>query len=354
MSRRFRGASISSLRDEIARAAGFRGDAVPAQVRYLESYLTNSEVGARGLLIEEDYVDRHFLHEFVAYYATMLEPPPGHCTRLHVFIQEIGEDTLDHWIESLSTKREELQLRIAEMYLGFIVVRPLPFAPIGRTLLRPYPHNGLGRCYEPANTGHRVHFLGLDLAIKALPFQQQDQAVGACATTALWVALSRVMKADGHRAVTPKDVTDAATRHVVNGRAIPAVAGLSDEQVDSAVRAFGYEPYRFSAEARDNWSLFQLALKCYVTSGIPVLLRVHAAGALGCHALVVAGIREDGDPTSHEEVVGLVLPARSSPGVLSWIHRQGGIGGGIGEARKRSRRCARPTSTTASFGTFGP
>ena len=49
----------------------------------------------------------------------------------------------------------------------------------------------------------------------------------------------------------------------------------------------------------------------------------------------------------------LVLPAQSSPGVLSWIHRQRGVGGGIGEARKRSRRCARPTSTTASFGAFG-
>lgn len=303
---RFRCATIASLGAEIARAAGLRGETMPAQIRYLESYLTNEEVGARGLLIEEDYVDRHFLHEFVAYYATMLERPTAHCTRIHVFTEEVSETAIDGWIGCLATERAELQRQLAERYLGYIVVRPLPFAPVGRTLLRPYPKDGMGRCYEPASTVHHVHFLGLDLAIRVLPFQQQDQAVGACATTALWVSLSRVMKADGHRAVLPKDVTEAATRHVVNGRAIPAVAGLSDEQVDSAVRAFGYEPYRFSAEARDSWSLFQLALKCYVTSGIPVLLRVHADGASGCHALVVAGFREFADPMRQEEVKGLV------------------------------------------------
>lgn len=305
MRSRFRCAGIASLRAEIALAAGVRGEEMPTQIRYLESYLTNEEIGARSLLVEEDYVDRHFLHEFVAYYATMLRRPPGQCTRIHVFTEEIGEDKLMNWIGCIGSEREALQSRIASMYLGYIVVRPLPFAPIGRTLLRPYPDDRQGRCYEPASTMHHVHFLGLDLSIKSLPFQQQDQAVGACATTALWVSLSRVMKADGHRAVTPKDVTEAATRHVVNGRAMPAVAGLSDEQVDSAVRAFGYEPYRFSTEARDNWSLFQLALKCYVTSGIPVLLRVRADRASGYHALVVAGIREVAGFDRQEPVKGV-------------------------------------------------
>ena len=68
------------------------------------------------------------------------------------------------------------------------------------------------RAYIPSEGGHPVHLMGLELEARGLPFQQQEQAVGACATTAIWSALSRVARADGNRAPTPFSVTQAPVR----------------------------------------------------------------------------------------------------------------------------------------------
>lgn len=289
----FRIAQRSELLDEIRRAAGISMTAeLPQQARYLDGYLQHPDAGARSLLVELEYVDRHFIEEFAAYYATKFQTPTSKCTRIHVFACSLSETSLEGWIEEASrgpAARADLERRLSGDYLGFVVVRPLPFAPIGRSVLRPYRSTEHARCYAPAATPHRVHFLGLELSVHALPFQQQDRAVGACATTAVWTALSRTLRADGNRSVTPREVTEAATRHIVHQRAMPAEAGLTEDQIDAAMRAFHYEPHHLTATHR---ALFQICLKCYLSSGIPVLLGVSVPGGeLPAHALVLAGYR---------------------------------------------------------------
>ncbi len=102
-------------------------------------------------------------------------------------------------------KRDKIQGDLDDAYIGFMTVRPIPSAPIGRTILRPYKDKPT-RSYIPSEGGHPVHILGFELQARELPFQQQEQAVGACATTALWSAMSRVVRADGGRAPTPYSV----------------------------------------------------------------------------------------------------------------------------------------------------
>ena len=136
---------------------------------------------------------------------------------------------------------------------------------------------------------NRVHLAGLALVIEGLPFQQQDQGVGACATTALWSALAKVMRTDGQRPPTPLAITAAATEQRVQARAFPAVAGLDLDQMAMAIHATGYQPHVFlqiSGEAE----IFVLALKCYLRSGIPVIVRVRIEGEL--HAMTLAGFRD--------------------------------------------------------------
>lgn len=283
----------AELLAEIRSAAGLAGAAeTPRQAIYLDQYLQHPDAGARSLLVEPEYVDRHFIEEFAAYYATKFHAPASKCTRIHVFACELSEGSLEGWVEEASrglAARAELERRLSDDYLGFVVVRPLPFAPIGRSVLRPYRSMEHCRCYAPATTPHRVHVLGLELCVPALPFQQQDRAVGACATTAVWTALSRTLRADGGRSVTPRDVTEAATRYAVHQRAMPAEAGLTEEQIDAAMRAFHYESHHLTAT---NPELFRLCLKCYLSSGIPVLLKVSEPhGDLSRHALVLAGYR---------------------------------------------------------------
>ena len=76
-------------------------------------------------------------------------------------------------------------------YLGFSVIRPLPGSPVGRTVLPTFgPTTQLGLRREFASIReYAVHLGGFELKVSGLPFQQQDQGVSACATTALWSSI---------------------------------------------------------------------------------------------------------------------------------------------------------------------
>ena len=78
-----------------------------------------------------------------------------------------------------------------EKYIGFIIKKPLSNHVIGRTILKRYPDIGTGGNLEELQvySANDVHFYGLPLSLEALPFQEQDQAVSACATVAIWTAL---------------------------------------------------------------------------------------------------------------------------------------------------------------------
>lgn len=278
------------LQQEMVRASeGDARDEPCDQVRYLASYLRIREVPARTLLIESPYVDRHYLEEYTGYYATALRHPTPKTVRIHVFSSDFTQSDFDGWLtlaaeQGAPAAAEKMQAS----YLGFIVVRPIPAAPVGRTVLAPYIKKR--RVFEPAETEHRVHICGIELIAKGVPFQQQDQAVGACATTAIWSALARVMRADGARPVTPLAVTTAATRRLEENRAIPAVSGLEVSQMLDAIREFGYSPHVFEPNA--ELAVFQLALKCYLRSGIPVILKLAYEAPLEYHAVTVVGFRE--------------------------------------------------------------
>jgi hypothetical protein len=91
----------------------------------------------------------------------------------------------------------------------------------------------------------------------------------------------------------------AATRHVVSGRALPAEAGLDLNQTLAAVQHYGYSPYILKPDVR--LAEFQLALKCYLRSGIPVMLRLRLHDSQ-VHAITVCGYRE-GDAVEPAEPI---------------------------------------------------
>ena len=102
--------------------------------------------------------------------------------------------------------------------------------------------------YALAPAPYDVHLAGLRLRVRGIPFQQQEQAVGACATTAIWSALARVMRSDGGRAPTPFAVTEAATKHYVSDRAFPAAAGLEPRQILEAALACFHDEALFCVQ----------------------------------------------------------------------------------------------------------
>lgn len=279
-----------ALQTEIRRASFAVEGTEPTQVRYLGSYLSNPEAKARTILVETPYVDRHYLEEYAHYYATTLRPPPPKATRLHFFRNELTDETFaDITAQAANGKFLEVCSDLNSQYLGFTVIRPLPDAPIGRTVLATF--QTAGRCYTLPPHPYRVHLCGLKLSVCGVPFQQQEQAVGACATTAVWSALAQVMRHDGGRAPTPFAVTEAATRHWLSDRIFPAASGLKNEQILEAIRQFGYAPLFFEPKLKTE--LFALAVKCYLRSNIPVILKIQYENSDVAHAVTLVGCKED-------------------------------------------------------------
>lgn len=252
------------------------------QTAYLGRYL--KRIKAETVVVERHYVDRNYIEEVGYYYSRCFVPRPNSCTRIHAFARRIDDDTLDELLTRASQgDREAVERELTGAYLGFIVIRPLPSVPIGRTVLR-HQDDGAWRKF-PAVVSYPVHFLGLRLSVKGVAFQQQDRAVAACATTAIWTALQRVCRHDGARPPTTSRITEEAARHSVPaGRALPS-PGLTVSQICDALRAFEFAPDVFRVEGRPE--LFQLLLNIYLRSGIPVLLALY--GHTTGHAVTAVG-----------------------------------------------------------------
>lgn len=282
--------SREALQTEICRASFAVEGTEPTQIRYIGSYLSHLEIKARTILIEAPYVDRHYLEEYANYYATTLRPPPPKATRLHFFRNDLTDEVFTELIfQAADGNFAEVCKDLSDHYIGFAVIRPLPDAPVGRTVLATFQAHD--RCYTLPPHPYRVHLCGLKLSVCGVPFQQQEQAVGACATTAVWSALAQVMRHDGGRAPTPFAVTEAATRNWLSDRIFPAASGLKNEQILEAIRQFGYAPLFFEPGLKTD--LFVLAVKCYLRSGIPVVLRIQYDRDDETHAVTLVGFRED-------------------------------------------------------------
>ncbi len=204
------------LLEQVARLSGdLAVEAEGLQARYLTSYL--ADLGASSIVVEEHYIDRHFMQEVDRYYSSCLLYKKNGCGRLHLF-RDLGGERLDEerlenlLMNAAAGDREAVAKELEQAYLGFIVVRPLPSVPIGRTVLRPPAQKPTG-C---ATTRYTVHLLGLEVQLEGLGFQQQDQAVGACATTAIWTALQR-LSPTGKRPVGASPERASSTKVAARG-----------------------------------------------------------------------------------------------------------------------------------------
>ncbi|HSN97197.1 MAG TPA: hypothetical protein VLS89_02830, partial [Candidatus Nanopelagicales bacterium] len=272
------------------------GGPISQQTRYLAGYL-EKDLGVKSLLIEEHYIDRHFIEEFSAYYSRCLATVPNSCRRIHAFNIPLDDATLDDMLSrAASGELEVVQRQIRAAYCGFIVLRPLATAPIGRTVLR-YPEDRAERKYLPT-LSYTVHLLGFDFEVRGIAFQQQDVAVAACATTAIWTALQRVVRNEGGRPPTPSAVTHAAMQYDTHdGRPLPGRGGLKISQLCNALRFFNFAPELVTVG--NDPGMFLRYLGVYIRSGIPIILCLDGTRGGSGHTVTVVGYRESssGAPT---------------------------------------------------------
>lgn len=276
----------------------------PTQVSYLRQYV--GKLGCRSAVVEHHYVDRDYIHDVAMLYARNLRGYPNYCRRMHLFRADLDAA---RWRTLVLEARDpaarvRAEAELGEGYLGFVVVRPLPAAPVGRTVLRTYgPSDSEGNGREfPAIRDYEVHLGPFALRVAGLAFQQQDGGVSACATTALWSALHGAAPLEGLAIRTPAEITEAASRYVLaGGRPLPS-EGLTVHQVCEAIREAGLSPL-LVRPGKPEQDIGQIA--GYLQSGFPVVLGLKDIGAgTDGHAVCVVGtklgpVRPQSNPDLH-------------------------------------------------------
>ena len=286
--------------DPLAKAGDSR------QINYLRRYL--HDMGAATVVTEPYYFDRDYLAEFSAFYATSAAGYANVCQRLHFFKNVFNHDSI------AIAAQGELQMRqkLINSYLGFVVVRPIPGSPLGRTVLAWYPDqekNTTPRIVSPSRT-YQCHVAGVELSVKGLAWQQQDSAVGACATIALWSMLHSSALDGQHALPTTASVTRSAHRTASLGSRIFPSDGLTIQQLCEAIKEHSLQPVIVPGDIRgpDRTTAFsreRFAASCaaLVRSGFPVLItgvlrKTDTDDLIGAHAACLVGFRSAQAPTA--------------------------------------------------------
>jgi hypothetical protein len=120
--------SIDKFIDLLARKASFSVSSFKTGIRgvYFAEYF--KELEPKTIVVENFYVDQHYLDDYAGYYVRCFRDSGKECSRLHFFSNRFTKGGLQKVLKGLSTDVE-----YRENYLGFIVVKPLPHTVIGRT-----------------------------------------------------------------------------------------------------------------------------------------------------------------------------------------------------------------------------
>ena len=282
-------------------------------VRYLR------ELGARSYVLEEQYIDRDYSADYLSFYARTFRAHDRHCKRVHFFSADISPLLL----RPLSTERlGKIQEFARNSYCGFCVVRPLPSAPIGRSVLK-------GRVRDRFNMEATVtcradfdaNLLGVDLQVTGASFLQQDARVGACAQVAIWAGMRHMHARYNYNWVSVADITRFATPTTAT-EAVSLPAGsdfLTSERMIRAISEAGYQPLCFRGPHIDRKIL------PYVESGIPVILGLNIDGTLG-HAVTVIGrvfAKQDSPTDNAIDYVAAYIVHDDQGGPYMWLPMDG-------------------------------
>lgn len=209
------------------------------QLKYICNYLKVDHINCQTIVVESDYVDRHYLEDYAEYYARCFPGHPKKCSRLHFFSEKFSDTDFRR---CLSGQNPNLNEVLKGSYLGFAVIRPIPHTVFARVCLKPYSALLSDPAKRVLTRKVDVSLFGLELSVKTVPFIEQDKVVSACATSALWVALGAHTDIAPSLLPSPSAITKAATNGGSEAGRIFPTAGLSPPQILRGLRHFGLEP----------------------------------------------------------------------------------------------------------------
>lgn len=255
----------------------------PGQRAVAELIAHLRRLGAKSYLLEKPYIDRDYSAEYQTFYAQTFKTYARHCRRIHFFRDDIRSiHAMADWVK----RADELERTRHRSYLGFSVLRPLPRAPLGRTVLMPHVSVPGVEAVITARAKFRANLLGAELEVTGAPFVQQDQRVGACAQAAIWMGARHMHARHGYDHFTVAEITRyAAPTGAEESASLPAGSEfLMSDAITRAIREMGYQPLCFEKSSDIARSVLP-----YVESGLPVIIGVELpASGLG-HAFTAIG-----------------------------------------------------------------
>lgn len=236
---------------------------------------------------QEEYVDRHFIPDFCGHYGSCFQDYPKKCIRLHFFTKEFA---LKQFIDMLEDPKQACDWKkYLGDYVGFIVLRPIPQAVLGNVSLKA-PSDDAYSHYLRKNI--ISHLCGLDLEVQTIPFQEQDDAISACATAALWMALHAIPGKDPYNVPSPHKLTSNAQKVLEEG-IIPhkITKGLTISQMAQAIKEEGLAPL---VCVPHSTSYAKALIRAYSSANIPIVLGIElyfrsSNRVIGNHAVTVLG-----------------------------------------------------------------
>lgn len=228
-------------------------------------------LGGQMAVIEYRYLDPDYRNEHSRFYSGTFRRYPSVAHRLHFFSEPPPA--------ALSDTDAPARFR-DETYLGYCVIRPVPGAPVGRTMLRP------PRELEPyvsCRGEDHINLFGGPMSVDAAPFIAQDAQLIVCAHATVWItAYYHHLRFGAHRFL-PGEIADAVPSATGLGRPTPS-EGLTIQQLTEASRVTGLPclvyPLRYSAAS--GAAVYASACR-YLNSGLPVII------AGGGHAFTLVG-----------------------------------------------------------------
>jgi len=207
------------------------------------------------------------------------------CKRLHFFSTKFTQNEFQKNLNEGDPKTNTEFKKIINSYLGFIVLKPLPQSKIGRTCLKVFSDPAIPRHYTTTKT-YQINLFGIDLSIESIAFQQQDQEVAACATTAIWVASQKTAEIFNSQLFSPSEIISLAINSDHESRIFPA-SGLNIREICQAFRKIGLEIELLEVENLDLLEMKSF-IYAYLKYGIPIVLGFYIPN-LGRHAVTITG-----------------------------------------------------------------
>lgn len=232
--------------------------------------------GCESVVLEHFYIDRDYRDEFSQFYSKVHYPFANKAIRLHFFSQFIAEEAVFN-----------LEL-YQKYYLGYLVLRPLPQAIVGRTVITPpfyiRPEDIFCLIQD------EVHVFGSKLRVIGAPFIMQDQHVGLCAQAAMWMVLYYYyLSLNEIKRCLPAEITSVSTKLETWGRIFPS-AGLTVSQIAEGLRSLGLPTIIYlSNQLKQAGETPTSISQKYVASRMPALAIVETPE--GKHALTLVGYK---------------------------------------------------------------